>query len=137
MAAVRCQVAVRSVRAAQPQGVRVAISLAGVVLMAFSAYFIPPANVAQQIAVGMTSVLTLIAYMLALSNSLPKISYLTIADKVFVGCALLVFLGLLKGISTIVLMKDGNTALIGRLDRLGRWLYPTCIAVILAVAFLS
>jgi hypothetical protein len=85
----------------------------------------------------MTSVLTLIAYMLTLGNSLPKISYLTLADKVFVGSAVLVFLGLLKGISTLVLVQRERKTTIDRLDRAGRWLYPVGIAVNLAVAFLT
>ncbi|HSC28801.1 MAG TPA: hypothetical protein VLD67_16105, partial [Vicinamibacterales bacterium] len=96
-----------------------------------------PTGVPQQVAVGMTSVLTLIAYMLALGTSLPKISYLTLADRVFAGSAILVFLGLLKGISTIVLVQRENKTTIDHVDRAGRWLYPVAVAVILAIAFLS
>ena len=70
-------------------------------LMAYSVYFIPSTAVAQQIGVGMTSMLTLIAYLLALSNSLPKISYLTRADQFYVGAALLVFLGLMSGVGLL------------------------------------
>jgi hypothetical protein len=116
---------------------KLGLPLGLIVLMAYSVYFIPPTGVPQQVAVGMTSVLTLIAYMLTLGNSLPKISYLTLADKVFVGSAVLVFLGLLKGISTLVLVQRERKTTIDRLDRAGRWLYPVGIAVNLAVAFLT
>jgi len=70
--------------------------------MAYGVYYLPPGATAQQVALGMTSMLTLIAYMLALGSSLPKISYLTRADRLFVGCALVVFLGLFKAVLTAV-----------------------------------
>ena len=101
-----------------------------IVLMAYTVYFIPPTGVAQQVGVGMTSMLTLIAYMLALGNSLPKISYLTRADKLFVGCAVLVFLGLLKAILTTVWAKRDATKIIARVDRLGRLFYPLALVLI-------
>ena len=107
-----------------------------IVLMAYTVYFIPPTGVAQQVAVGMTSMLTLIAYMLALGSSLPKISYLTRADKLFVGCALVVFLGLLKAILTTVWVKRDATKIIQWTDRLGRLFYPLAVLLILMNAIL-
>jgi len=107
-----------------------------IVLMAYTVYFIPPSGVAQQVGVGMTSMLTLIAYMLALGSSLPKISYLTKADKLFVGCALLVFLGLLKAILTTVWVQREASSVIRWTDRLGRWLYPLAVLMILLNATL-
>src|SRR4029077_9834789 len=73
---------------------KLGLPLTLIVLMAYGVYFIPASAVAQQIGLGMTYMLTLIAYMLALGGGLPKISYLTRADRFFVGSAVLVFLGL-------------------------------------------
>ncbi len=101
-----------------------------IVLMAYTVYFIPPSGVAQQVGVGMTSMLTLIAYMLALGSSLPKISYLTRADRLFVGCSLLVFLGLLKAILTTVWVQRDAKSVIRWTDRLGRWFYPAAVLLI-------
>jgi hypothetical protein len=103
---------------------KLGIPLVLIMLMAYSVYFIPSTAVAQQIGVGMTSMLTLIAYLLALSNSLPKISYLTRADQFYIGAALLVFLGLMKGIFTVIWLHRERAALVERADRIGRWLYP-------------
>ena len=103
---------------------KLGIPLVLIMLMAYSVYFIPSTAVAQQIGVGMTSMLTLIAYLLALSNSLPKISYLTRADQFYIGAALLVFLGLMKGIFTVIWLDRGRKARVERADRIGRWLYP-------------
>jgi hypothetical protein len=106
-----------------------------IVLMAYTVYFIPSSAVPQQIGVGMTSVLTLVAYMLTLGNALPKISYLTRADRFFLGSAVLVFCGLLKGILTTVWVSHDDKAAIQRADRIGRWLYPVAMVVNFVSAF--
>jgi neurotransmitter-gated ion-channel len=95
-----------------------------IVLMAYGVYFIPPSAFAQQLGLGTTSMLTLIAYMLALGGSLPRISYLTRADRFFIGSALLVFLGLAKALLTVALGPTQNPSLVERLNRWGRWIYP-------------
>jgi len=115
---------------------KLGLPLTLIVLMAYGVYYIPSSAVAQQIALGMTSMLTLIAYMLALSSSLPKISYLTKADKFFVGSAVLVFLGLVKAILSAVLGQRGNTRPAERADRLGRLVYPLGMILSFAIAFL-
>jgi hypothetical protein len=115
---------------------KLGLPLTLIVLMAYGVYFIPHTAVAQQIGLSMTAMLTLIAYMLTLGNTLPRISYLTRADRFFVGSALLVFLGLVKALSTIVLAQDPRAGLIARADRYGRWLYPLAVAANFAFAFL-
>jgi hypothetical protein len=107
-----------------------------IVLMAYGVYFIPAAAVAQQVGLSMTSMLTLIAYMLTLGGSLPRIAYLTRADRFFVGSALLVFLGLTKAIATIAL-QGGDGGLVSRIDRWGRWLYPLAMTVNLLLALFA
>jgi Neurotransmitter-gated ion-channel ligand binding domain len=107
-----------------------------IVLMAYGVYFIPASAVAQQIGLGMTSMLTLIAYMLTLGSTLPRISYLTRADRFFVGSAVLVFLGLVKALMTIVLAQSPDARLVQRADRWGRWIYPFAVVANFALAFL-
>jgi hypothetical protein len=80
--------------------------------------------------------LTLIAYMLSLGSTLPKISYLTRADHFFVGSAILVFLGLMKAVLTLVLAQGPHAALVDRANRWGRWIYPLGMLVNFALAFL-
>jgi hypothetical protein len=105
--------------------------------MAYGVYFIPAAAVPQQIGLGMTAMLTLIAYMLTLGNALPRIAYLTRADWFFVGSAILVFLGLMKAVATLWLAQGPKADLIPRVDTWGRRLYPLAILVNFAVAFLA
>jgi hypothetical protein len=80
--------------------------------------------------------LTLIAYMLTLGNTLPRIAYLTRADRFFAGSALLVFLGLVKAVATLALADSPRAALIPRVDRWARWIYPLAILANFVLAFL-
>ena len=50
--------------------------------------------------------------------------------------AVLVFLGLVKGILTIILAQSPDTRLIDRANRWGRWIYPLAMLVNFACAFL-
>lgn len=113
---------------------KLGVPLILIVLMAYTVYFIPPSAVAQQVGVGMTSMLTLVAYMLALGNNLPKISYLTRMDQLFVGCAVLVFLGLIKAILMTRWVQQEATDVIQRVDHLGRWLYPIALLLVMLTA---
>lgn len=115
---------------------KLGLPLTLIVLMAYGVYFIPASAVAQQIGLGMTAMLTLIAYMLSLGSTLPKISYLTRADHFFVGSAILVFLGLMKAVLTLVLAQGPHAALVDRANRWGRWIYPLGMLVNFALAFL-
>jgi hypothetical protein len=110
---------------------KLGVPLLLIVLMAYGVYYIPPTAIPQQVALSMTSMLTLIAYMLTLGNSLPKISYLTKADRLFVSCAVIVFLGLLKAVLTMRWAQRDAKNLLRWTDRLGRIIYP--IAVLLVV----
>jgi hypothetical protein len=108
-----------------------------IVLMAYGVYFMPSSAVPQQIGLGTTSMLTLIAYMLTLSNTLPKISYLTRADRFFIGCSVLVFFGLMKAVLTLALAQGPRAGLIEHVNRWGRWLYPVALAANLLMAWLG
>jgi hypothetical protein len=116
---------------------KLGLPLTLIVLMAYGVYFVPASAVAQQIGLGMTSMLTLIAYMLTLGSSLPRISYLTRADRFFVGSAILVFLGLVKALLTVALAQSGDASLVGRVDRWGRRIYPVAMLANFALAFFS
>ncbi len=107
-----------------------------IVLMAYGVYYIPPGAAIPQITLGTTSMLTLIAYMLTLGNTLPRISYLTRADRFFAGSALLVFVGLLKAIAALALAQGPKAGLIARVDRWGRWLYPVAVLANFLMALL-
>jgi hypothetical protein len=116
---------------------RLGLPLTLIVLMAYGVYFIPAAAVPQQIGLSMTAMLTLIAYMVTLGSTLPRISYLTRFDWFFVGSAVLIFAGLMKAVMTLALAQGPRADLIARADRWGRVLYPFAILANFALAFLA
>jgi hypothetical protein len=115
---------------------KLGLPLTLIVLMAYGVYFIPAAAVPQQVGLGMTAMLTLIAYMLMLGNTLPRISYLTRMDSFFIGSAVLVFMGLMKAVITLALAQGPRATLIPRADWWGRVLYPVAMLANFALAFL-
>jgi hypothetical protein len=114
---------------------KLGVPLTLIVLMAYGVYFIPATAVPQQIGLGTTSMLTLIAYMLALGSTLPRISYLTRADRFFVGSAVLVFLGLVKAVAAIALAQRQDVRVIDRVSRWGRWVFPIAMLANFVLAF--
>jgi hypothetical protein len=114
---------------------KLGLPLTLIVLMAYGVYYIPTSAVAQQIGLGMTGMLTLIAYMLTLGSTLPRISYLTRADRFFVGSAVLVFLGLVKALMTTVLVQGPHEQRLQRANRWGRVVYPLAILANFLFAF--
>jgi Neurotransmitter-gated ion-channel ligand binding domain/Neurotransmitter-gated ion-channel transmembrane region len=116
---------------------KLGLPLTLIVLMAYGVYFLPPSALSQQIGLGMTSMLTLIAYMLTLGSTLPHIAYLTRADRFFVGSAILVFVGLVKAIVTTVLAQSPAAHIVERADRWGRRIYPLAMLANFALAFLT
>src|SRR5262245_20020430 len=115
---------------------KLGLPLTLIVLMAYGVYFIDSSAVAQQIALGMTAMLTLIAYMLTIGNTLPRISYLTRADRFFIGSAILVFLGLVKGVLTTFLAQGPYKDRLDRVNRWGRWIFPVAILANFVLSFL-
>jgi len=115
---------------------KLGVPLTLIVLMAYGVYFIPASAVPQQIGLGTTSMLTLIAYMLALGSTLPRISYLTRADRFFVGSAILVFVGLVKALAASALAQRPDARVIDRVNRWGRWVFPLAMLANFALAFL-
>jgi hypothetical protein len=75
--------------------------------------------------------------MLTLGSTLPKISYLTRADRFFVGSALLVFIGLMKAVATLALAQGPRAHYIEHVDRWGRTLYPLALLANAALAFFA
>jgi hypothetical protein len=115
---------------------KLGVPLTLIVLMAYGVYFIPSTALPQQIGLGTTAMLTLIAYMLTLGSTLPRISYLTRSDRFFVGSAILVFLGLVKAVAAAAAGQGPRAQVLERANRWGRWVFPMAMLVNFALAFM-
>ena len=110
--------------------------LALIVMMSWVVFWIDPKQVPNQLSVAVTTVLTLIAYHIALSGRLPDIPYLTHMDKFLFSSTVLVFMALIEVVVTSHLASTDQLALARRLDRTARWLFPVLFVSMLVFSFL-
>ena len=67
---------------------------------------------------------------------LPRISYLTRADRFTLSSLILVFLALAEAVATSALSRHGRAEAGNRLDRYSRVAFPAALAVIIAFSFM-
>ena len=101
-----------------------------IVAMSWVVFWIDPADSSSQLSVSVTSVLTLIAYHIALTGKLPDISYLTRMDLFLFGSTLLVFLSLIEVVATSRLAKSRRLELARRFDIVCRLGFPLLYALV-------
>lgn len=103
---------------------KLVVPLSLIVLMAWCIFWLDPEAYRSQIAVGASAIFTLIAFQLSLGDTLPRISYLTSADKLVLTATLLVFFALGQAVvsSRLAVRKELERA--RRYDVYGRWIYP-------------
>ena len=111
------------------------IPLVLIVMMSWVVFWISPDQVPNQLGVAVTTVLTLIAYHIALSGRLPDIPYLTHMDKFLFSSTVLVFMALIEVVVTSHLASTDQLALARRVDRTARWLFPLLFVIVLGYSF--
>ncbi|HDH08113.1 MAG TPA: hypothetical protein ENG96_01380, partial [Gammaproteobacteria bacterium] len=107
-----------------------------IVMMSWVVFWIDPKNVANQLGVAVTTVLTLIAYHIALSGRLPVIPYLTQMDKFLFSSTLLVFLSLIEVVVTSHLSGTDRLSMARRIDRQARWFFPVLFGLAIYGSFM-
>jgi hypothetical protein len=112
-------------------------SVAIIIAMSWVVFWIDPKFVAPRLSVAVTSMLTLIAYRFLLGALLPRLSYLTRMDFFLIGATLLVLATVVQvAVTTRAEDRDqGRRA--RRINRHSRWLFPSMLLVLMAVAFLT
>jgi hypothetical protein len=98
--------------------------------MASLVFWIDPSLLPSQIGVATASIFTLIAFRLSLGLSLPRVSYLTTADRVVLSITLLVFMALGETVFAHRIFKSGREDLARRVDLWSRWVYAGALVVI-------
>ena len=114
---------------------KVILPLCLIVAMSWCVFWINPAQFGPQISLSATSMLTLIAFIFATTNMVPKLGYFTILDNFIVGSTILVFLALIQSLTTsyLVSIEHVNLATLG--DRICRLAFPLVFAVLVFVLF--
>lgn len=111
------------------------VPMSFVVFMSWAAFWISPQNIPSRIGLSATSMLTLIAFRLALGSSLPPIPYLTEFDVFTVGATMLVFAALVQAVVTTALWDRERKQLAHRLNHVSKLLFPVAFTVVVAFSF--
>ena len=115
--------------------IKAIIPLVLIVMMSWVVFWMDPKQVPNQLGVAVTTVLTLIAYHIALSGRLPDIPYLTHMDKFLFSSTVLVFMALIEVVITSHLSSTEQLVKARRIDRTARWLFPLVFVSALAYSF--
>lgn len=116
--------------------IKAIIPLVLIVMMSWVVFWIDPRQVPNQLSLAVTTVLTLIAYHIALSGRLPDIPYLTHMDKFLFSSTVLVFMALIEAVITSHLSSTERLEKARRIDRTARWLFPLLFTSALTFSFI-
>ena len=95
-----------------------------IVLVALVALFLPGETVAPRSSIGVTALLSCFAFQFTVADSLPAVSYITLADTLFLIAYLLSTLGLVITIVSHSFFRQGRLTRSAWTDRFGRLLLP-------------
>lgn len=113
---------------------KVFMPLTFIVFMAGTVFVIIPIELGPRFGVSTASIFTLIAFQFSLGYLLPRVSYLTRADKFLIGSSVLVFLALAEAILTSRLAKLGNERLALKINQWARYIYPVLFSGVFLVS---
>jgi len=114
--------------------VQVIFPLVLIVLMGWSAPWLDPSVVTPRVSVSTTTMLTLIAYRFTLGRSVPNLPYLTRFDYFMLASTILVFMVLVLVVAGAFLARQGRVALVHRMDRWARLMFPVVFVAVSVLA---
>ena len=107
-----------------------------IICISWSVFWIGRESVSSRLSVASIGFLTAIAFGFFVSNSLPKISYLTFMDLFIIGIYIFMTLTVFAILSTYLLEMRGKEALAVRLNYHARWCFPVLLILYLLVVAL-
>lgn len=105
-----------------------------IVVVAFSAFWIDPEDLGSQMQIGVTCLLAAIALQFAEGGTLPQVSYLTLADRLYAVCYVAIAAAIVESITVNALFRRKSKEVAMRVDRLCRWIFPAVLVLLLALA---
>jgi hypothetical protein len=119
---------------------KVFLPLLLMVIMSWSVFWFDPSEASSQVTIAVTTILTIIAFALAISLTLPRVPYLTFADGFFLTCYVFAFVTMVEVTVVHITYRNERHKLTAKIRRTARWLVPTAFAVtnlIVIVHFLA
>jgi len=106
------------------------------VLLSWSVFWIEASDLNSQMQVAVVTLLTVIAFALALSSELPKVPYLTFIDVYFLVCYVFVFVAILELMTVHVTSRTRGKNPGLQIRRISRWLVPLAFCIVLGLCTL-
>ncbi|MCB0686534.1 MAG: hypothetical protein KDC53_08415 [Saprospiraceae bacterium] len=116
---------------------KVLVPIGLIVLMSWGVFWIRPEEIAAQLTVSVTAILTLVAFQFSVSQLVPPLSYMTTLDKYTVGADFLVFLAFLESLITSYQAQAqvGRHQFSAKIDRASRWIFPISFIFFILMLF--
>lgn len=111
---------------------KILFPIAMIVIMSWCVFWIEPSEFGTKVGLSATSVLTMIAFIFATTNLLPRLGYFTTLDRYIAGATFLVFAALLQSLSTGFLVSKQREGTAVTIDRFSRVLFPATFATFCA-----
>jgi hypothetical protein len=111
----------------------IVLPLIPIVATAWSVFWMDPKEFSSQVGVGITAMLTVVAYRITIDSSLPPLTYMTRMDYFLLVCQTFVFIAFVATVAIHVLYALDDPHMRARAARVGelcRWLPPVVLAVI-------
>jgi hypothetical protein len=105
-----------------------------IVAVSFVVFWIDPEELNSALSVGVTCLLASIALQFSEVGTLPEVSYLTLADRIYVVCYVAIAATIVEVVATNALCRRGRKEFALRIDRICRRGFP---AALLVAIFLS
>jgi hypothetical protein len=109
---------------------KILVPVALIVLMSWCVFWIDAQQFGTQLGLSATSVLTMVAFIFATTNMLPKLGYMTRMDSYIAAATFFVFAALLQSLTTGYWATRNRVALAKRIDRTSRWVFPLCFVIV-------
>lgn len=109
---------------------KIMLPIALIVVMSWCVFWINPEQFGTQIGLSATSVLTMIAFIFATTNMLPRLGYFTMMDRYIAVATVFVFAALLQSLSTGYLASTGRARLAERIDKISLFAFPLAFAAL-------
>ena len=103
-----------------------------IVMMSWLVFWISQALGSVKISTGVTSMLTLIAYRLAIGNDVPKLPYLTLLDAFILVSTVLVVLALIMVVTSTAMWSNGRQDPVRAIDQRCRVMFPAVFVASIA-----
>ena len=119
---------------------KVFLPLLLMVIMSWSVFWFDPPEVSSQVTIAVTTILTIIAFALAISLTLPRVPYLTFADAFFLTCYIFAFVTMVEVTTVHIAYRNERRKVAAKIRGTARWLVPGAFVVInsiLIVHFLT